>query len=281
MSRSKRGFTLVELLVVIGIIALLISILLPALTRAKDQARTVACASNMRQCAMAMNMYMGDNKGLFPLAYDNGYGQSITWFSVLVGQNYLSAPQQDAANDDPSLVTSGSSVLICPSTGTGVSHDPDWGSGTTDYYDTNFNRIVWRFSDPTGYSGKPDPLIVDCSYAINTMQNDWTNASSCAVFVTRQTGGTSSSLLTPRKINMVGKTTMLAMFWDGTGFKTMYQTIGLSARHNGNKVTNFAFFDGHVESFDPRPFIPGALNNKLNKTVRYEAPIFRLNDSRL
>lgn len=71
-SRSRRGFTLVELLVVIGIIALLISILMPALSKARKSAMNANCMSNLRSVGQSLTLYAAENKGKYPAHHGGG-----------------------------------------------------------------------------------------------------------------------------------------------------------------------------------------------------------------
>ncbi len=82
---ARDGFTLIELLVVVAIISVLAAMLLPALSNARDQARKVVCASNLKQIAIGMRMYLDDHNGYFWLLSTNEPDGILWWFGFQSG----------------------------------------------------------------------------------------------------------------------------------------------------------------------------------------------------
>jgi len=103
MRRKRAGFTLVELLVVIAVIAILAALLLPALAKAKESARRSRCASNLKQIVLAAGIYADENDDRFPAQPSDGVAVITTGGD---GRNYYDLLMPLANNPE---------VWICPS----------------------------------------------------------------------------------------------------------------------------------------------------------------------
>jgi prepilin-type N-terminal cleavage/methylation domain-containing protein/prepilin-type processing-associated H-X9-DG protein len=162
---SERAFTLIELLVVIAIIAILASMLLPALAKAKEKAHRITCNSNMRQWGLAQTMYMDDNNQCFPNARtpkgvpgtpasysaDNmlwtdlasfaaaGSGD-IGWFNSL--PPYVAAKRLCDYANDPAQWVNNRTIFTCPTS-----------SAKTDERDPLVNVMFHYAINPSGNRG--------------------------------------------------------------------------------------------------------------------------------
>jgi prepilin-type N-terminal cleavage/methylation domain-containing protein len=285
-SAPRRAFTLVELLVVIGIIAVLISVLLPALSGARRQASLVQCSSNMRQVTMALLMYIQDNKGHLPPAgippLPNIYPRGWWWANELVRQNYIRNPSINVYRKTPSLTTekqfNRSNPFRCPE---GV--DEDYSQGISfpqgDYPTDALNNGFTILNDTDAAAeGFGIPSWYQLNSRVGTTSaggvqsgTEWPGGTRATPFIWFNTAGTQANpkLLQDQRISRVlsyvrksGELIMLAEAanpnWHDNAVSVKYPGLYLkkiAARHgkrsaNGaNAFVNFAFFDGHVGLF--------------------------------
>lgn len=232
---GKTGaFTLVELLVVIGIIAMLIAILLPTLNRARAAASSIACKSNLRQYGVAVLMYSDATKGVMPDAYrflDYEYGLLRYWQTNEATEKITRCPADEE--------------MECARLGSGKVVDPVLGPG-------NYWTIEMHRKDGSTYN----PL---CSYGANE------NAMSVSARAIN--GGRTAAMWTKitRKHSVTHwdkSRTMLFADWQNNPLtanppycivkapSSLSMEIGtIVFRHSG--ASNVLFLDGHVGEIRP------------------------------
>ena len=140
----RTGFTLIELLVVVAIIAILAAMLLPALSQAREKARTATCMNNLKQLALGFAMYIEDYDGYLPWLFYNPNNNPTCWFGKICDELKLSYPANATAY--------GPKILRCPSSPL-YKYPYLWYTSIS--YGYNYNYLDARYKDATyGWGGK-------------------------------------------------------------------------------------------------------------------------------
>ena len=138
----ESGFTLVELLVVISIIALLLSILLPSLGKARSMAKRLVCSHNLKQINLAMRLYLDNNNDTYPCAQDPTPTNPNIWLWMGRGWRSFVEPYLGGNID-----ADNPSVLFCPA-------DP---TATEKYEATSYAYSMAFYHSPEQIEGMTDP----------------------------------------------------------------------------------------------------------------------------
>jgi prepilin-type N-terminal cleavage/methylation domain-containing protein/prepilin-type processing-associated H-X9-DG protein len=182
MSTWRNGFTLVELLVTIGLIGLLLALLVPTVAGARRQANAVVCMSNLRQWGVAMQVYANQNNG-YLARRGQGVGPTgiinrpTDWFNALPPLMGLPSYQTLAANGQIAR-PDGKSVWLCPSA-TDMSGTYYWS------YAMNMGLCVW---EANVNNGNPDKITGVGNNSILALFADGPG-NYCSVFPSINTGG--------------------------------------------------------------------------------------------
>jgi prepilin-type N-terminal cleavage/methylation domain-containing protein/prepilin-type processing-associated H-X9-DG protein len=284
-NHSGHGFTLIELLVVIAIIAILASLLLPALSSARNRAWRIQCTSQLRQLGTGFNLFAGDHEDRFPAAAyaTSSYASQLAWDCWLYPYIGGSKVPDNVLMGGLVPTVYAPKILLCPADRMPtLASDPLWGwvaGGRRRTYAMNSVGVTWstEWQVPTANQTYPLPNIDQFGrHGIGIYwqdgglagQADW-DAKGYKTTVVTDAAGTILLVEEPNIQNVVGNAwPSVCLGPQGAG--DLYQVDpSPSAKNFGNnqygihgKRFNYLFHDNHVQALKIEQTVgSGTLNN--------------------
>lgn len=257
-AKLRRGITLIELLVVLAIISMLMAILLPALGKVREQARSILIASNQRQIVIAINLYAINNDDRYPESVATiGQGNFWNWQepTMLTGYRRRSPMLYRSMSEYLRSYIEKASILSCPSVPSEHTYlqqawdsGDDWGNpdapmlkgpltGTYCFY-WNYtgylggNRDLFKGPISTSGGTEQSKLLVSCYFGYDHWRSRKAY-SSCEYF---------------QGANIKEETWFSSSYWAGLNSGTGMDTLKIKL-HAG-------YTDGHVDSYSPAEVVP-------------------------